>query len=344
MPSASVKDVAALAGVSVGTVSNVLNRPERVSDAVVQRVQTAIAELGFVRNNAARQLRMGQGSGIGMVVLDVGNPFFASLIRGAEDRAARDRLSVLVGNSDENEQREAGYLTMFEQERIRGVLISPVGDATPSLHRLRDRGIPSVLVDRTSLDRSFSSVAVDDVAGGRLAAAHLIEQGFRRIAFAGGPFAIEQVAHRYRGATEEVASSLPGGTVEKLETENLTIEGGQRVGAALAERAAGDRPDAVFAANDLVAIGLLQSLLQAGIRVPEDVALIGYDDIAFASAAVVPLSSIRQPSLEIGSTAMDLLLQLTAKPDAQPVHVEFQPALVARASSAALSSAHTARR
>lgn len=334
MPSASVKDVAALAGVSVGTVSNVLNRPERVSDAVLQRVQAAIAELGFVRNNAARQLRMGRGSGIGMVVLDVGNPFFASLIRGAEDRAARDGLSVLVGNSDENEQREAGYLTMFEQERIRGVLISPVGDATPRLHRLRERGIPSVLVDRTSLDRSFSSVAVDDVAGGRLAVEHLAAQGFRRIAFAGGPFAIEQVADRFRGGARALEESHPGRTLERLDTENLTIESGRRVGAALAARDVADRPDAVFAANDLVAIGLLQSLLQAGIRVPEDIALVGYDDIAFASAAVVPLSSVRQPSHEIGSTAMDLLLQFTAEPDAPPVHVEFQPSLVSRESSA----------
>lgn len=331
MPSASVKDVAALAGVSVGTVSNVLNRPERVSDAVLLRVQSAITELGFVRNNAARQLRMGRGSGIGMVVLDVGNPFFASLIRGAEDRAARDDLSVLVGNSDESELREAGYLTMFEQERIRGVLISPVGDAIPRLQRLRERGIPSVLVDRTSLDHSFSSVAVDDVAGGRLAASHLAERGFRRIAFAGGPFAIEQVADRYRGAAE----ALPGREVERLDTENLTIESGQRVGAALAARAPEDRPEAVFAANDLIAIGLLQSLLLAGLRVPDDVALIGYDDIAFASAAAVPLSSIRQPSHEIGSTAMDLLLQLTAEPDAPPVHVEFQPSLIARASTGA---------
>jgi len=334
VPSASVKDVAALAGVSVGTVSNVLNRPERVSDAVLQRVQAAITELGFVRNNAARQLRMGQGSGIGMVVLDVGNPFFASLIRGAEDRAARDGLSVLVGNSDENEQRESAYLTMFEQERIRGVLISPVGDAISRLHRLRERGIPSVLVDRTSSDRSFSSVSVDDVAGGHLAVTHLAEQGFGRIAFAGGPFAIEQVADRFRGGADALAQAVPGRALERLETENLTIESGRRVGAALAARSAADRPDAVFAANDLVAIGLLQSLLQAGLRVPEDVALIGYDDIVFASAAVVPLSSVRQPSHEIGSTAMDLLLQLTGEPDAPPVHVEFQPALVARESSA----------
>jgi LacI family transcriptional regulator len=335
MPSASVKDVAALAGVSVGTVSNVLNRPERVSAAALKRVQDAIAELGFVRNNAARQLRMGQGIGVGMVVLDVGNPFFASLIRGAEDRAARDGLSVLVGNSDENEQRESRYLTMFEQERIRGVLISPVGDVVPRLHRLRERGIPSVLVDRTSLDRSFSSVAVDDVAGGRIAAEHLLANGFRRIAFAGGPFAIEQVADRYRGAAEALGESTGDRALEKFETESLTIESGQRVGAAIASRPPEDRPDAVFAANDLIAIGLLQSLLNNGIRVPDDIALIGYDDIAFASAAVVPLSSIRQPSNEIGSTAMELLLQLTARPDAPPVHVEFQPLLVARASSGA---------
>lgn len=329
MPSASVRDVAALAGVSVGTVSNVLNRPERVSGDVVQRVKGAIAELGYVPNSAARQLRMGQSTAIGMIVLDVGNPFFASLIRGAEDRAARDDFSVLVANSDEDDQRESRYLTMFEQERIRGVLISPVGDATHQLRRLRDRGIPAVLVDRAAADGAFSSVAVDNVAGGRLAAEHLTQRGSRRIAFAGGPFSIGQVADRYRGAREAL-----GREIEILPSESLSLDAGRAIGAVLARRNARDRPDAVFAANDLIAIGLLQSLLQADIRVPDDMALIGYDDIAFASAAAVPLSSVRQPGATMGSTAMDLLLQLAAHPATPLTHVGFQPTLVVRESTA----------
>ncbi|MFE4948615.1 LacI family DNA-binding transcriptional regulator [Leifsonia sp. NPDC056665] len=329
MPSVSIREVAATARVSVGTVSNVLNRPERVSEAALMRVRQAIDDLGFVRNNAARQLRVGRSAGVGMVVLDVGNPFFASLIRGAEDRAAEDGLSVLIGNSDENEERERAYLTMFEQERLRGVLISPVGEAASRLHRLAERGIPAVLVDRTSFDPSFNSVTVDDRAGGRLAAEHLAGQGRRRVAFAGGPFSIAQVADRYDGASE----ILGPGKVERLQTENLTIEAGSKVGSLLADRLPQDRPDAVFAANDLIGIGLLQSLAHAGIRVPDDIALIGYDDIEFASAAMVPLSSIRQPSREIGFTAMDLLLRLETDPDGPAVHKKFQPALVARASS-----------
>jgi LacI family transcriptional regulator len=331
-----VRDVAEHAGVSVGTVSNAMNHPEKVSAAVLDRVHGAIEALGYVRNDAARQLRVGRSASIGLVVLDVRNPFFTDIARGAEDAAAEAGLSVILGNSDEDVAREAAYLDLFEQQRAAGVLISPYGDITARLHRLRERGIPAVLVDRYSADATFSSVSVDDEAGGRMAVEHLIAQGRRRVAFVGGPLDIRQVSDRLEGARQAVAGS-PDATLEIIETEALSvIEGrtaGQRIMARESDGTA--RPDAVFAANDLIAMGVLQALMMqgAGVRVPDEIALIGYDDIDFASAAVVPLSSIRQPAQLIGRTAVEIMLEETANPDAQPRQVVFQPELVVRAST-----------
>jgi LacI family transcriptional regulator len=335
MVSASVKDVAALAGVSVGTVSNVLNRPEKVSADVISRVQAAIDELGFVRNDAARQLRAGRSRSIGLVVLDAANPFFTELARGAEDRAAAEHFTVLVGNSNEDAGREAAYLDLFEQQRVRGVLLSPVGNVVPRLEQLRGRGIPTVLVDRQTDNLSFSSVAVDDLAGGQLAAAHLLSLGRRRIAFVGGPSGIRQVADRLDGARKAIGE-VPGASLEVVETESLTVLSGRAAGEAIRLRPAARRPDAIFAANDLLATGLLQGLMLMGdVQVPQQIALIGYDDIEFAAAAVVPLSSIRQPSALIGSTALELLLrEASSESGFVPTQVVFPPELVVRASTA----------
>ena len=333
----SVRDVAEHAGVSVGTVSNAMNHPEKVSAAVLERVHEAIEQLGYVRNDAARQLRVGRSASIGLVVLDVRNPFFTDIARGAEDAAADAGLSVILGNSDEDVAREAAYLDLFEQQRAAGVLISPYGDITARLHRLRERGIPAVLVDRYSADATFSSVSVDDEAGGRLAVEHLIAQGRRRIAFVGGPLDIRQVSDRLEGARQAVAVH-PDVTLEVIETEALSVIEGRAAGQRIVARTGADgtaRPDAVFAANDLIALGVLQALMMqgVGISVPDEIALIGYDDIDFASAAVVPLSSIRQPAQLIGRTAVEIMLEESADPEVKPRQVVFQPELVVRAST-----------
>ncbi|MGL4340017.1 MAG: LacI family DNA-binding transcriptional regulator [Rhodoglobus sp.] len=330
----SVRDVAERAGVSVGTVSNVMNHPEKVSAAAAARVQSAINELGFIRNDAARQLRDGRSKTLGLVVLDVRNPFFTDVARGAEDAASRAGLTVTLGNSDENTERESKYLDLFEQQSVHGVLISPYADITARLRRLRQRGIPAVLVDRTSADLTFSSVSVDDVAGGRLAVEHLISQGRRRIAFIGGPLEIRQVTDRLEGARAAVAIN-PDVTLEVIPMEALSVLAGRSAGAGLLARAATDRPDAIFAANDLVALGVLQALMMqgGGLDIPREIALIGYDDIDFAAAAVVPLSSIRQPSALIGHTAVEILLDEAADPTTAARQVVFQPELVVRAST-----------
>jgi LacI family transcriptional regulator len=338
MAAASVRDVALRAGVSVGTVSNVLNRPAKVTADTVARVQRAIDELGFIRNDAARQLRAGHSKTVGLVVLDVRNPFFTDVARGAEDKAAEAGLTVILGNSDENTDRESAYLDLFEEQRVHGVLISPFGDITTRLERLRQRGIPAVLVDRSSGDASFSSVSVDDLAGGRLAVEHLIAQGRGRIAFIGGPMQIRQVQDRLAGARLAV-DAHDGVSLETVEVEALSVLAGRAAGIEIAERAPENRPDAIFAANDLVAMGVLQALMMrdADVRVPADISLIGYDDIDFASAAVVPLSSIRQPSALIGQTAVEILLEEAADATTPPRQVVFEPELVVRDSSRGLA-------
>ena len=331
---ASIRDVAVRAGVSVGTVSNVLNRPDEVSADSVDRVSRAIEELGYVRNDAARKLRAGVSTTVGFVVLDGQNPFYNDVVRGAEDEASRHSIAVLYGNTDEDPARERLYLDLFEEQQVRGVLIAPYGDITSRLQKLRARGIAAVLVDRFSGDGRFSSVSVDSVIGGRMAVDHLIEGGRRRIAFVGGPFDIRQVNDRLAGA--RVAAENAGAPVdlEVVATAAMTVEEGVAAGGRILARPRRDWPDALFAANDLLALGLLQSLVLDGrMLVPDDIAIIGFDDIAFAAAAAVPLSSIRQPSRMIGRTALRIVLEEAADPDSIPRQTVFQPELVVRAST-----------
>ncbi len=333
----SVKDVAAAASVSVGTVSNVLNRPDKVAPGTVARVQEAIERLGFVRNDAARQLRAGRSRSIGLVVLDSANPFFAEVARGAEERAAMHGIAVLLGNSDQSAERENAYLDLFREQRVNGVLLTPqLLDAArgAELAALAHAGIPVVLLDAELDGGALPSVAVDDVEGGHLAVAHLLEQGRRRIAYVGGPASIRQVADRLEGARRALAA-VPGATLEVIECEALTVLRGRGAGEQIARRPADERPDAVFCANDLLAVGVLQGAgILGSVRIPEDIALIGYDDIDFAQATVVPLSSVRQPAREIGAAAVDVLFRALEDPASPPPHVRFRPELVVRASTA----------
>jgi LacI family transcriptional regulator len=329
-----MREVAAAAAVSVGTVSNVLNSPTKVAPATVARVHAAIEELGFVRNDAARQLKAGRSRSVGLVVLDVGNPFFTDIARAAENRAGEHNLTVLLGTSDDDIRRERAYLDAFDEQRVFGLLVSPIGDDLDRLRASQRRGTPVVLVDRDGGGTPFDSVAVDDVAGARLAVDHLCARGRRRIAFVSGPTELRQVRDRLRGASEAVADA-PGATLEVVETPALTVLEGRAAGERLRERPPHRRPDAVFCANDLLAIGVLQALaLIGGIRVPDDIALVGYDDIDFARSAVVPLTSVRQPTRAIGMTAIDLLMTAAeAGSSHRAEHIVFQPELVTRDST-----------
>jgi DNA-binding LacI/PurR family transcriptional regulator len=334
MATTSIKEVARQAGVSIGTVSNVLNRPELVAPATRQRVLDAISQLGYVRNDPARQLRAGRSRTIAIVVLDVTNPFFTDVVRGAEATAEESQAVLVVCNSGEDPARERRHLELLEEQRVQGVLITPVDDGPHSrLEQLIARGTPVVLVDRESRHHDRCSVAVDDVLGGRLAGAHLVGQGHTRVAYVGGPFGIRQVVDRHAGAAAALADDAE---LQVVATPSLTVAAGRHAAAQLADLAAAERPTAVFCANDLLALGVLQEMTQRGLRVPQDVAIVGYDDIEYAAAAAVPLSSVRQPREQLGRTAIELLLEeVHDGVGHQHRHVVFKPELVIRSSSAA---------
>jgi LacI family transcriptional regulator, galactose operon repressor len=334
--SVGIKDVARTAGVSVGTVSNVLNRPEVVRDETRLRVEAVMARLGFVRNEPARQLRQGRSRTLAYVFLDAANPFFTDVARGAEAAADEAGLALFMCNSNCDVARENHYLDLLHQQRVLGVLITALDYANPRLSMLPAQGTPVVLVDHPAdVSRAWCSVAVDDKLGGSLAVAHLLEQGHERIAFAGGPLKLPQISDRLEGSRRALtAAGLPAEDLVVLETDSQTFAAGRLVAQRLIGLPAARRPTAVFCANDLLALGALQQFTLAGVAVPDEVAIAGYDDIDFAAAAAVPLSSVRQPRDQLGRAAAELLIAETAG-DRRHSHRQlvFEPDLIVRASS-----------
>jgi LacI family transcriptional regulator len=262
------------------------------------------------------------------VVLDAANPFFTDVARGAQQVAEAAGLGLFLCNSNQDSMVEHRYLDLLAEQRVRGVLITPIDPDGAELARLAGRGIPLVMVDR-STDAASCSVSVDDVAGGGLAARHLVEHGHRRIVYVGGPTTLPQVRDRHDGA----ARVFP--ELTSLPTDAMTVADGRRAGQRILALPAGERPTAAFCANDLLALGVLQEMTRQGVDVPGELAIVGYDDIEFAEAAAVPLTSVRQPRELLGRTAAELLLQ---EAEANPEHVhrqvQFHPELVVRASTA----------
>ena len=257
----SIREVAERAGVSLGTVSNVLNRPEIVAEETRRRVQLVIEEIGFVPNGSARQLRAGRSQHIGLVVLDVANPFFTEVARGVEDAAHAAGYVVILCNADDSAEKESHYLRVLEEQRTQGVLITPVQSDASYLQRLRQRGIAVVLLDRPSRIKDLCSVTVDDIRGGELATAHLLEQGHERIGFVHGPLSIRQCAERRRGMLRAVrAAGLdPDQVIVDITTSaQRAREGEESVEKLLRARI---KPTAVFCANDLLALGLMRGLM-----------------------------------------------------------------------------------
>lgn len=330
----SIREVAERAGVSLGTVSNVLNRPEMVAERTRRRVQAAIDEIGFVRNESARQLRAGRSQSIGLVVLDVANPFFTEVARGVEDAANDAGYVVILCNSDDSLDKESRYLRVLEEQRVQGLLITPVQSDATYLQRLRRHGISVVLLDRLSRSRELCSVAVDDVRGGQLAASHLFEQGHEHIGFVHGPLTIRQCADRQRGVHR--AAKAAGLNPELAILDITTPAQNARAGEACVEKLlhAKVRPSAVFCANDLLALGLMRGLAKHGVSIPRDLALVGYDDVEFASVLSPPLTTVRQPKYQLGRTAAELLLDEASSPATHKhKQVVYQPELVIRESS-----------
>ncbi|QOR70228.1 LacI family DNA-binding transcriptional regulator [Ruania alkalisoli] len=333
MASVTIQDVARKAGVSVTTVSNYFNWPDRLSDRMRNYVRTAVDELGYVPNMPARQLRLSRSSTIGISVINASNPFFADIVVAVERAAAARGLNVMVGSTHESSRQQDSYLQMFEQFRFDGILLSPFDGGLERAHQIAARGTPVVIVDQQDTSGLLSSAATDHVMGGQLAAEHLLEVGCRRIVFTSGPPGVRQVADRLHGAREVIAAH-PQAQLTVLDGPDLDLDLGRAAGRRIAAMAPATRPDGVFAGNDVEAIGVVQGLIGAGVDVPGEVAVIGYDDISFAETAAVPLTTVRQLSRDIGSAAASLLLNELDDPDRPKEQLVFRPELIARASTA----------
>ncbi|MCC6496083.1 MAG: LacI family DNA-binding transcriptional regulator [Propionibacteriaceae bacterium] len=328
-----IRDVAERAGVSVGTVSNTINHPELVRSRTREAVQRAIRELGFVPNQQARVLTGASSQVIGLVVLDVVSPFFMEAARAVERAAQEAGHVVILCNSDNDPQKEAQLLQMLAAQRVRGALLTPASaNANLDQDWIRARRLPMVFLDYQNSPEDCS-VSVDDVAGARLAVAHLLSLGHEHVAFVGGGRGLRQHVERAQGAREAIAQAGldPATALVEVSQTGLGIQDGL---AAVQQLLEGKLPSGIFCGNDMMAFGVYRGLARAGVRVPDDVALVGYDDIDFAADWIVPLTSVRQPTDQLGYLAAQLLFEHSSG-NAGHVHrqVVLQPELIIRSSS-----------
>ena len=323
-----VRDVAAAAGVSVGTVSNVLNNPDRVGARTRERVEEAMRSLGFVGSRAAGQLRSRRSKLIGVVVPDVGNPFWASVLRGVETVADGLRLTLVVCSTHQDPARQRRLLRDLESQGVDGLIIAPIVDRAADWKSFEARRFGVVTLERQHPGSLGAWVSLDNVQGARLAMDHLLERGHRRLALVNGPSRVSWCAERRAGAVAAVeARGLdPAEVIVDVVVDDLTVvEGRTAVGPLLDAR----HVTAVMCVNDMLALGALLAMQDRGLRVPDDVALVGYDDADFAPALNPPLTTVHQPSFEMGMAAARLLFD-----DRDPgEHIDFEPRLVVRGST-----------
>lgn len=326
----TIRDVAATAGVSPATVSRVLNGKQDVGADLRTRVLAVVSDLGYRPNGPARSLRTRAAMVIGLVISDITNSFFTAVVRGVEDRAQRAGYSVVLANADEDLAKEAGYLEIAAAEHMAGVLLSPASSRATSIEVLRELGIPAVAIDRR-LNGDVDSVTVNNHRAAREATEHLISQGCRRVAFVAGPLRTTTAASRlagYRAALRTAGRDHDSGLIAY---GDFRTEGGHTATQRLL--CGKERPDGLFIANNLMTIGGLQAIGEAGLAIPDDIAVVGFDDATWATALRPPLTVVTQPTYQIGSTATDLLLRRIAGEQFPPRNVVLQAKLVQRASS-----------
>ncbi len=312
---ANIQDVAKRAGVSISTVSRVLNGTARVNSEVKARVEAAIEELAYRPSRAARSLRTNHSTIIGLLVTDIQNPFFLGLIKGVEDVAQRRGYSMILCNSDENPQREQQYLGVLGDERVAGIIIVPTREQVRGLNRFHEHNIPIVALDRRIKDSSIDAVLTDNITGAREAVAHLIQNGYRRIGAILGRKTITTGRDRLEGYRLALRDAgIPHDP--RLERHGDFNERSGRQGAR--ELLELDPPiDALFVGSNLMTVGALDVLHERGLHVPDDIAVIGYDEMPWTALGALSLTTVIQPTYELGSAAAERLFQRMQKPAAQ---------------------------
>lgn len=325
----TIQEVARHAGVSTATVSRVLNNNGTVKPELVRRVRTAVQELAYQPNAVARNLRRSQTSLWAVIVSDVANPFFTAMVRGLEDVAQQRGCSVVLCNSDESQAKEADYIAVAAAERMAGVVISPAS-ATTDVTPLLDLGIPVVAMDRKLRDADVDTVLADNQRGAQTATRHLIDMGYQRIACITGPAQVMTASDRLKGYKRALRAQQREVQPDLIRYADFRERGGYD---AMRSLLAGSAVDAVFVANNLMTVGALKYLVTHGIRVPKDVGVVGFDEIPWADLVRPSLSTVTQPTYDMGRIAGQLLAAHSAAPDKRPETVVLRTSLNIRASS-----------
>jgi LacI family transcriptional regulator len=327
----TIRDVAAAAGVSAGTVSRVLNGKQDVADELRRRVLAAVADLGYRPNGAARSLRTKAAMVLGVIISDITNSFFTAVVRGVEDKAQQAGYSVVLANADEDLEKETRYLEIAAAEQMGGVILSPASSRQTTIDVLRERGIPVVTIDRRLATADVDSVTVNNHQAAREATRHLISQGCHRVGIIAGPVQTTTGASRLAGYRAALRSAGLDTDAALTAFGNFRTEGGYDAARKLLGMSR--RPDGLLISNDLMTIGGLQAIAEAGLAIPDDIAVVGFDNASWATALRPPLTVVTQPTYEIGQTATDLLLSRVRGEEFPPRRVVLQAQLVERASS-----------
>jgi len=307
---ATIRDVAKLAGVSVATVSHVINGTRQVSPETATRVRRAMEALDYQPNAIAQSLRTRNTLAVGVLVSDITNPFFATLVRGTEDAAISSGYSLVVCNSDEDFDKENLYVQLFlRRRRMDGIIVAPARDGTgPAIRNVAQRKTPYVFVDRKAPGINGNAVLTDNVDGAYQATRHLIERGHRRIGIVlgiPGSTTTEERFLGYRRALDEAGLSL---SADLVVYGDYRIQGGERAAAKLLSLS--QPPTAIFSINNLMTVGVLHTIFRRNLRIPNDVAVVGFDDLEWAELVQPPLTVVEQQPYEIGQKAFAILLEL----------------------------------
>lgn len=326
----TIYDVARRAQVSAATVSRVINGLPTVDSALAQRVREAMRELDYQPNTVARSLRRSQTTLWAVIISDVGNPFFTALVRGVEDIAQQNGYSVVLCNSDENPAKEDQYLSAALAGKMAGVIISSAGRST-RVKDLLESGTPVVAIDRKLVNAKVDTVLVDNEHGAAIAIEHLLAGGYRRIACITGPRRVSTAADRLRGYQRALREAGIAYNETLVRHADFREEGGYDAMKTLLARK--PQPDAVFVANNLMTVGAVECLLDQGIDIPRKMGVVGFDDIPWAHLVRPSLSTVVQPTYELGRTAALLLVERIANPSRPPSTVTLTTELNVRGSS-----------
>ena len=330
---ANIKDVALHASVSVTTVSHVVNGTRFVSEVARQRVEAAVRELGYVPSAVARSLKHNTTRTFGMVIPNNSNPYFAEIIQGVEARSFAAGYNVILCNSNDDPERQAAYLRVLAEKRIDGLIFVVTGSDAVVRATLGGINTPLVLLDREVSGVSSDLVEVNHVLGSQMATEHLLELGHPRVACISGPPGLSPSSQRRAGWKD----ALEKAGVERKESDlargDFTARGGYLAMQTLLKRR--PRPTAVFTCNDLMAVGALTAACEAGIAVPQQLSIVGFDDIELAAFSAPPLTTVAQPKLEIGTLAAELLLERVSASRSESRRVILDPKIKVRGTTAA---------